>query len=42
MKKSGTNDLGKLLLEEVLRSYLDAVPSRISAIRNSEDSVLWH
>ena len=37
VKKSGTDDLGKMLLEEVVRGYLSADDSRIPAIRNSED-----
>ena len=37
VKKSGTDDLGKMLLEEVVRGYLNADDSRIPAIRNSED-----
>ena len=37
VRKSCTEDLGKLLLEEVLRSYFLADPKRIPAIQNSED-----
>ena len=38
IKKPGTDDLGKALLAEVIRSYLTADARRIPAIRNSEDS----
>ena len=38
IKKPGTDDLGKALLAEVIRSYLTAEARRIPAIRNSEDS----
>ena len=41
MKKDGTQDLGKLLLEEVFRSYFTSDDARIPSIRNSEDSINW-
>ena len=37
VKKSGTDDLGKLVLEDVIRNYFLADEARIPAIRNSED-----
>ena len=37
VKKDGTRDLGKVLLEEVVKSYFTANESRVPAIRNSED-----
>lgn len=37
VKKNGTEDLGKMLLEEVIRSYFNHDESRIPAVRNSED-----
>ena len=36
MKKSG-DELGRALLEEVIRAYFQADESRIPSIRNSED-----
>ena len=37
MHKKSTDDLGKYLLEEVIRAYFTEDESRITAIRNSED-----
>lgn len=37
VKKAGTDDLTKALLEEVVRSYFLASDTTIPGIRNSED-----
>lgn len=41
LKKKGTEDLSKLLLHEVLQSYLLADENRIPAIRNSQESLFF-
>ena len=41
VKKAGTNDLSKALLEEVVRAYFLADETRIPAVRNAEDWLIF-